>query len=139
MGVEWKSRSFKASQEFWEKFDRLTSAFSPFTSNSADMFRLQTDILFDIVFTRSKLQAVVERLQGILRVTASAQLEFDFPSLAAPGQSAGSSGDQLNELRRPRVVSISRRSAVRHSAVVLGTVAWVPSFRKTFASAARIA
>ena len=124
MGVEMRTVSLKLSEQTLKQVDELRAAFSPFTENRSQVFRVLVEIVHSLVFTTGNLKALVERLQGMLRNTSYFQTEFDFPALAAPEKDAGLASQEVAG-RRPRIVSISRRSAV------LGMGAWVPPFAQT--------
>ena len=99
--------SLKLSEQTMRQVDELQSAFAPFTENRSQTFRVAIEILHSLVFTKGTLRALVGRLQGMLRNNSYFQLEFEFPSHAAPG-AAGSVAVEDGD--RPRVISISRRS-----------------------------
>jgi hypothetical protein len=114
VGIEMRTVSLKLSEQTMRQVDDLQNAFAPFTENRSQVFRVVVEIMHSLVFTKGTLKAFVDRLQGMLRNNSYFQMEFDFPSLAAPGTDAGLSA---GEARQPRIISISRRLCVE-----LGTV-----------------
>jgi hypothetical protein len=124
VGYEMKTVSLKLNEQTMRQVDDLQNAFAPFTENRSQTFRVAVEIMHSLVFTKGTLKALVDRLQGMLRNNSYFQMEFEFPSHAAPGTDAGLSD---GEIRRPRVVSISRRLCVE-----LETATWAPPSLRTY-------
>jgi len=113
LGVEMKTVSLKLSEQTMRQVDELQHAFSPFTENRSQVFRVVVEIMHSLVFTKGTLKAFVERLQGMLRNNSYFQLEFEFPSHAAPGTDAGLS---RGDTERPRIISIKRKAVEQEMA-----------------------
>lgn len=137
MGVEMQKVTLKWDEDTVRFSDELQGDFAPFAANRSHLSRIVYRIVHGIVRTRGTVQILCEHMQGSLRPTSSdAQMEFEFPPLAAPAAVAGPGAKRPTRMTndvRPRVISINQRSKV------LGTAAYAsPSFpgglRRIFAS-----
>jgi len=114
MGAEMKPVTVKLDDGAILKLGEIEDAFAPFTRGRSATVRLLIELVHALIFTKGTLQAVVGRLQGLLRRTSYFQMEFEFPTLAAPEGRKGPLA--LEDARRPRVALISRRSTCRRDA-----------------------
>ena len=134
MGVELRPTTFKFSEETLHKLDISQKAFSLAVANRTQAARMAIEILH-MIATGATLEGIVRGIQGLLRTTL--QSEFHFGVTEFPARAAGKGADEPRAVDRPRVVSISRRSAIRCRAAVLPVVeveafSSFPGFRPVF-------
>jgi len=110
MGLELRPRTFKLDEGHVVKLAEIEAAFAPFTDGKSATVRFLIDTMHALIFTKGTLQAVVEGLQGLLRITSYYQAEFEIPSLAAPDAVGKGLAEVIEDDRKPRPQLISRRT-----------------------------
>jgi len=125
MGKELQPKTFKLDEGHVRKLAEIEDAFAPFTDGKSATVRFLVDTMHALIFTKGTLEAVVESLQGLLRITSYYR---GIPTPAAPDAVGKGLAEAIEDDRKPRPQPINRRtvrlSAVRVRQAALG-LAWL--------------
>ena len=107
MGKELQPKTFKLDEGHVRKLAEIEDAFAPFTDGKSATVRFLVDTMHALIFTKGTLEAVVESLQGLLRITSYYR---GIPTPAAPDAVGKGLAEVIEDDRKPRPQLISRRT-----------------------------
>jgi hypothetical protein len=70
MGLEKRTTSFRMSPQTLSQLGEIQSSLAPITEDRSSTLRLIINFIYSIFFSPQTLQAVLERLQRLLRITS---------------------------------------------------------------------
>jgi hypothetical protein len=96
MGMEKKTTSFRLSPETLAQIGEIQNALAPFIEDRSQAMRFVVGMVYAMIFTPWRLEALLDNMQRLLCTTSQSQMRFRFPGVVSlrPTFSMGSRAER---------------------------------------------